>query len=52
MSLRRHIIIAFVVVTPIVIADIFCAIRLSKDSKEPLPPVKDYGNRSGIPGTV
>jgi hypothetical protein len=42
------VIIAFVAVTPVVIADIYCAIKLSGESKRPLEPVKDYGDRSGI----
>jgi hypothetical protein len=31
-----------------VIADIYCAIKLSSESKRPLAPVKDYSDRSGI----
>jgi hypothetical protein len=42
------VIIAFVAVTPVVIADIYCAIKLSGESTRPLEPVKDYGDRSGI----
>lgn len=42
------VIIAFVAVTPVVIADIYCAIKLSSESKRPLAPVKDYSDRSGI----
>jgi hypothetical protein len=47
-----NIIIAFIAVTPIVIADIICAIKLSGDSKEPLAPSKDYSDRSGIASTT
>src|SRR3954452_9315167 len=42
------VIIAFVAVTPVVIADIYCAIKLSGESKRPLSPVNDYSDRSGI----
>lgn len=42
------VVIAFVAVTPVVIADIYCAIKLSGESKRPLAPVKDYSDRSGI----
>jgi hypothetical protein len=47
-----NIIIAFVIVSPIVIADIICAVKLSGDSKEPLAPPKDYSDRSGIASTT
>lgn len=30
-------------------ADVYCAVKLSSASKVPLPPVKDYSNRSGFP---
>jgi hypothetical protein len=30
-------------------ADVYCAAKLSGESKIPLPPVKDYSNRSGCP---
>src|SRR4051812_10328460 len=43
------IIIAFIAVTPVVIADIFCAIKLTRESKQPLAPAKDYSDRSGFP---
>src|SRR3954466_5554996 len=42
------VIIAFVAVTPGVIADIYGAIKLSGKSKRPLEPMQDYSNRSGI----
>ena len=42
------VIVAFVAVTPVVIADVYCAIKLSRESKEPLPPPKDYSERSGM----
>ena len=45
----RGILTAFLAVTPVVIADIYCAIKLSRESKKPLAPVKDYSNRSGFP---
>jgi hypothetical protein len=43
------IVIAFVAVTPVVIADIYCAIKLSGESKEPMAPMHDYSGRSGFP---
>ena len=43
------IIAAFLAVTPVVVADIYCAIKLSRESKKPLPPAKDYSDRSGFP---
>jgi hypothetical protein len=30
-------------------ADVYCAKKLSSGSKEPLPPLKDYSDRSGFP---
>ncbi|MEY2584787.1 MAG: hypothetical protein QOD80_813 [Verrucomicrobiota bacterium] len=42
------VIIAFAAVTPVVIADIYCALKLSGESKRPLAPVNDYSDRSGI----
>ena len=47
-----NIIIAFVAVTPVVIADIYCALKLSRDSRQPLSPPKDYSGRSGIAPTA
>jgi hypothetical protein len=47
-----NIIIAFVAVTPVVIADIYCAVKLSRDSREPLSPPQDYSDRSGIAPTT
>jgi hypothetical protein len=43
--------IAFAAVTPVVIADIYCAIKLSGESKRPVAPVHDYSDRSGIAKT-
>jgi hypothetical protein len=51
-SKLTNIIIAFVAVTPIVVADIICAIKLSSDSKEPLSAAADYSDRSGIAPTA
>src|SRR5437868_2506524 len=47
-----NIVIAFAAVTPVVIADIVCAIRLSRDSKLPLAPPNDYSDRKGIAPTA
>jgi hypothetical protein len=30
-------------------ADVYCAAKLTGESKSPLPPLKDYSNRSGFP---
>lgn len=43
------IIAAFLAVSPVVIADLYCAIKSTRESKEPLPPPKDYSDRSGFP---
>jgi hypothetical protein len=40
---------AFLALTPVMIADLYCAISLSRESKKPLSPVKDYSDRSGFP---
>jgi|tagenome__1003787_1003787.scaffolds.fasta_scaffold20902737_1 hypothetical protein len=50
-SKLTNIIIAFVAVTPIVILDIYCAFKLSRESKTPLAPPADYSGRSGIART-
>jgi hypothetical protein len=42
------VIVSFVAVTPVVLADIYCAIKLSRESKTPLAPPKDYSDRSGL----
>lgn len=46
------VIIAAAAVTPVVILDIVCALKLSGDSKEPVAPLQDYTDRSGLPGPV
>lgn len=43
------VIVSFVAVTPVVIADIYTALKLSSESKTPLPPPSDYSDRSGMP---
>jgi hypothetical protein len=43
------VLVAFIAVAPVVLADIYCAMTLSGESKEPLPAVYDYRNRSGFP---
>ena len=40
---------ALVAVAGATAADVYCAAKLSGESKRPLPPVKDYSNRSGFP---
>src|SRR5947209_1713241 len=39
---------SFTSVTPIVIADIYAAFKLSSESKRPLEPAVDYSGRSGL----
>ena len=40
---------ALVAVAGATAADVYCAAKLSSESKVPLPPVKDYSDRSGFP---
>jgi hypothetical protein len=40
---------ALAAVTGATAADVYCAAKLSGESRLPLPPVKDYSNRSGFP---
>jgi hypothetical protein len=40
---------ALVAVAGVTAADIYCAAKLSGQSVVPLPPVKDYSDRSGFP---
>ena len=40
---------ALVAVAGATAADVYCAAKLSGQSKVPLPPVKDYSDRSGFP---
>ena len=40
---------ALVAVAGATAADVYCAAKLSGESKVPLPPVKDYSHRSGFP---
>jgi hypothetical protein len=42
------VIVSFVLVAPIIILDVLCAVKLSKESKTPLAPTHDYTKRSGI----
>ena len=42
---------ALVAVAGATAADIYCAAKLSGESKVPLPPVKDYSDRSGFPNS-
>jgi hypothetical protein len=46
------VVVSFVLVTPIVILDIMCALKMSRESKTPLAPVRDYSGRSGMGGTA
>jgi hypothetical protein len=40
---------ALAAVAGVTAADVYCAAKLSGESKMPLRPVKDYSNRSGFP---
>jgi hypothetical protein len=40
---------ALVAVAGATAADVYCAGKLSSESTSPLPPLKDYSNRSGFP---
>jgi len=40
---------ALVAVAGATAADVYCAAKLSGESKVPLPPLKDYSDRSGLP---
>ena len=40
---------ALVAVAGATAADVYCAAKLSGQSKVPLPPLKDYSDRSGFP---
>src|SRR3954463_12424144 len=42
------VVVSFVLVLPIVILDIVCAMKMSGESKTPLAPVRDYTGRSGL----
>ena len=42
-------VIAFIALAGATAIDIYCALRLSTDSKEPLSPKEDYSGRSGLP---
>ena len=43
---------ALVAVAGATAADVYCAAKLSSESKVPLSPVKDYSDRSGFPRTA
>lgn len=46
---NTNFVIAFIALAGATAIDIFCALRLSSDSKEPLPPKDDYSGRTGFP---
>lgn len=46
------ILIAAIAVGGVTLLDVYCAMKLTKDSKEPLPPPADYSNRGGMPRSV
>ena len=43
---------ALVAVAGATAADVYCATKLSNESKVPLAPLKDYSNRSGFPNRL
>ena len=45
-------VVTFIILAGATAIDLYCALRLSRDSKEPLPPTKDYSDRSGLPGAA
>jgi hypothetical protein len=46
---RGNVMIAMASVLGATAADIYCAQKLSSESPRPLPPLRDYSNRSGLP---
>lgn len=46
---NSNFVIAIIALTGATAIDVYCAIRLSGDSKEPLSPKDDYIGRSGLP---
>jgi hypothetical protein len=43
------IVIALIALLGVTALDVYCASKLSKDSKAPLAPPEDYSDRSGLP---
>ena len=48
-SKATNIITALLAVAGAAAADVYCAAKLSRESRIPLPPPKDYSDRSGFP---
>lgn len=46
---KDNVSLALVTVAGVTALDIYCAQRLSSEDTRPLPPVRDYSNRSGFP---
>jgi hypothetical protein len=46
---RDNVMLALASVAGVTALDIYCAQRLSRESPTPLPPMRDYSDRSGLP---
>jgi hypothetical protein len=46
---RGNVAIALASVAGATALDVYCAQQLSRSSKDPLPPIRDYSDRSGLP---
>jgi hypothetical protein len=46
---RGNVMIAMASVLGATAADVYCAQKLSRESPRPLPPLRDYSGRSGLP---
>jgi hypothetical protein len=46
---RTNVALALAAVAGVTALDVYCGQQLSSDSKEPLPPMRDYSDRRGMP---
>ena len=46
---RNNVALALAAVAGVTALDVYCGQQLSSESKEPLPPMRDYSRRSGLP---
>jgi hypothetical protein len=46
---RRNLIVALAAVTGVTALDVYCGQALSRESTVPLPPIRDYSDRTGFP---
>lgn len=49
---RRNLIVALAAVTGVTALDVYCGQALSRESTVPLPPIRDYSDRTGFPRGV